>query len=55
MWRFVWRVLGRAGQLVGTAFLIIGQFMDLITTGIGVTFLFVGVILDIGLDVLASK
>jgi hypothetical protein len=54
-WRFVWRVLGRAGQFVGTVILVIGQLMDPITTMIGATLLCIGAILDIGLDLIGSK
>ena len=53
-WRFVWRVLGRAGQAVGTAFLIVGQLHPSVI-GIGMTFIFFGAIVDVGMEVIVSE
>jgi len=54
-WRFVWRVLGRAGQFVGGAMLVIGRLSDPLVTGIGLMIIFFGALLDVGMDIIVSE
>ncbi len=54
-WRFVWRVLGRVGQFVGGAMLVIGRLSDPIVTSIGMTIIFFGVLLDVGMELIVSE
>ncbi len=54
-WRFMWRVLGRAGQFVGGAMLVIGRLSDPIVTSIGMMIIFFGVLLDVDMELIVSE